>query len=397
MTIFQQADFLEHELLDIRNYLHENPELSNKEFNTLEFIKNKLMEYQIDFVEVPNGGILGFIENGTGEKTVLLRADIDALPILENENNLKRKKEVVSKNLGVAHACGHDSHTAMLLIAAKILKTHIHTIKGRIILCFERAEEMGGGILNLLHYFDSNQVQIDGCFGLHVNPLIDSGIISVDPGPVMAGACGFEIKIIGKDGHGSRPDIANNPLDCFVAIYNALNMIRLKYISPFEKITISVAKISGGTRGNIIEKDFTFGGSARFFSEEVGRTFIEEFNNILTNTTKAYHCTYESKEMVIGIPVINNLKCCNIAKQSITNYLGEKYITSSDPYMASESMSIYLKKYSGVFGFLGIKNDEYGSGADLHNEYFDIDQKALKNGVIATVGFALEFLNEVYR
>lgn len=397
MTILEQTKIYEKELIEIRNHLHEHPELSTKEYQTLEFIRSKLKDYQIEFIEVEDGGILGFLENGTNQNTVLLRADMDALPIQENGKNLNRDKTVVSKNPGVAHACGHDSHTAMLLIAAKILKQNLDKINGKIILCFERAEEVGGGIRSLLDYFDKKNLRIDGCFGLHVNPQLKTGILSVNPGPVMAGACGFEVKIIGKDGHGSRPDIANNPLDCFVAIYNALNMIRLKYISPLEKLTISVAKISGGTRGNIIEKEFVFGGSARFFKEEVGIKFREEFLNILENMTKAYHCSYSNETLFIGSPVMNDQDLSNLAKESILLNLGKEYITSSEPYMGSESMSWYLKKYPGVFGFLGIKNEEYGSGADLHNEFFDIDVSALKNGVAATVGYALKFLDEVRR
>ncbi len=395
MTILEQAKIYEKELIGIRNHLHEYPELSEKEYQTLEFVKNKLKEYRIDYVEIENGGILGFLENGCNEKTVLLRADMDALPILENKKNLKRDKKNVSKNVGVAHACGHDAHTAMLLISAKVLKQNIDKMNGKVILCFERAEEVGGGISYLLDYFDRSELRIDGCFGLHVNPQLDAGLLSVNAGPVMAGACGFEVKIIGKDGHGSRPDIANNPLDCFVAIYNALNMIRLKYISPLDKLTISVAKIAGGTRGNIIEKEFIFGGSARFFKEEVGLKFREEFLNILENMTKAYHCNYSNASLFIGTPVINDPHLSNLARESIMENLGEEYVTGSEPYMGSESMSRYLKKYSGVFGFLGVKNEEYGSGADLHNEYFDIDETALKNGVAATVAFAFKFLNEV--
>ncbi|MDR0839211.1 MAG: M20/M25/M40 family metallo-hydrolase, partial [Oscillospiraceae bacterium] len=147
--------------IEIRRHIHRNPELSNCEFETLAFIRKKLEEYGIEYIEVENGGILGFIGSGPEERTVLLRADIDALPIHENARNLTREREVISQNDGVQHACGHDAHTAILLTAGKILKENEAELgRGRVILFFERGEEGMGNIRYLLDHMLAQDTKV---------------------------------------------------------------------------------------------------------------------------------------------------------------------------------------------------------------------------------------------
>jgi amidohydrolase len=381
-------------LIEMRRHIHQNPELSSVEYKTLQYIKDKLKQFNIEYIEVPDGGILGFIGDKTDKKTVLLRADIDALPIQENKRNLKREKVVVSENTGVQHACGHDAHTAMLLTAGKILQENKSEINGRVILLFERGEEGGGNIRQILTYIEEEHLKIDGAHAIHLNPGINSGKFIAQNGPVMAGGAGFSVTISGRDGHGSRPDIANNPLDCFVSIYEAVNNIRLKHISPFESFTFSIGQLSGGTRGNVIARDITFGGSGRFFKTEVGTRFVEEFKNILENITKAYHCTYQINYLFTGFPLINNEQVVEIAQKNIRTHLGKEVLVSGvDPSMGSESFSIIARLYPSIMIFLGIANEELGTGADIHTEYFDVDEGALHLGVAETIGFALGFLN----
>lgn len=380
--------------IELRRQIHRHPELSRVEFKTLEYIKQNLASFGIDYIEVEDGGILGFIGDEKADKTVLLRADIDALPILENKKNLKREKAVVSENHGVQHACGHDAHTAILLTAGKILRENEAELPGRVVLLFERGEEGGGNLQELLKYIDGQKIKIDGAHAIHVNPSVGAGKIVARKGPVMAGGCGFSVVITGRDGHGARPDLANNPLDCFVAVYEALNSFRLKNISPYEPFTFSVGRLEGGTKENVITRSLSFGGSARFLNREAGERFAAEFQNILENVTKAYRCTYEIKGLFVGYPLVNSDAVTETAQKGVRKYLGaQALLTDVEPQMCSESFSRVARLYPSVLVGLGIANEELGSGADLHNEYFDIDERALYLGVAETVGFSAEFLN----
>ena len=260
MKVYELAKAVDPYVVSMRRYFHENPELSNQEDKTIERIGQELDAMGIRYEVVPKGGIIGYIEGtkpGKG-KTVLLRADCDALPVLEKKDNLAGPRVCCSKVDGVMHACGHDGHTAILLGAAKILNEHKDEIAGKIILFFERAEENGGGMPQMLAYMDKHGITADTCYGTHLFAMLESGKIGLITGGTMSTAMGFNITIHGKGGHGSRPDQANSPIDCFVAIYNALQAARLTKITPFKPLTLSVGLLQAGAVSNVIPNDLTF-------------------------------------------------------------------------------------------------------------------------------------------
>ncbi|MDR1299541.1 MAG: amidohydrolase [Oscillospiraceae bacterium] len=392
MDILQLAARHEPLAIEHRRHLHRHPELSNLEFETLKYIDAALTECGIEHYEVENGGILGFIGTGSDDNTVLLRADIDALPVRENPRNLKREREVISQSDGVSHVCGHDAHTAILLTAAKILKENEAQLSnGRVLLLFERGEEGTGNLLYLLRHILDNTIKVSGAHGIHVRADLPAGKLIARNGAVMAGAAAFDVTLRGQGGHGSRPDLSNNPLDCFVALYNALTAIRLKSVSPFEPLTFSIGHLNSGGRGNVIPDELTFSGSARFYGPEVGEVFIERFKKLLAEISAAYGTGYSIDRLFQGSPTVNNAQAAGFARQAIRGALGD-VLEDGEPLMGSESFSFISKLYPSVFLFLGIKNEAYGSGADLHSEYFDIDEAALKTGVAETVAFAAEFI-----
>ncbi len=392
MDIFKKVKENEALLIEMRRHLHENPELSTKEFNTVEYIKEKLDDFGVSWFEVKHGGIIATIGDASKGKTVLLRADCDALPMQENPNNLKGPKDCVSKIDGVCHACGHDGHTAMMLITAKILKEMEDELDGLVYCVFERAEETGGNMRYLLRYFDEHDITFDAIYGTHLLSTYETGKISVEPNGVMAGAFGFNVKITGRGGHGSRPDLSISPIDCFNAFYTGLNALRIKYITPFDSLTFSVGQLASGKQGNVIPDDLTFSGTARFFNQDLGFKFREEFEHLLKLTCEAYHCTYEATLSQPGLAVLNNPDMSAFAKKAIATHLGEEYVGKVDPWMASEPFSIYLQLWPGAFAFLGMKNDEKGVGAEHHNEYFDVDEDVLVLGAAASAAYAYEFL-----
>lgn len=389
------ANAEEKNTVEYRRHLHQFPELSKKEFKTIEYICKKLDEFKIDYIEVPNGGIIGFIgKKGNDNKTVLLRADMDALAVEESICNLKQKKQCVSLIEGVSHACGHDAHVAMLLSAGKILKSIENELNGRVILFFERAEEEGGNILYLLRYLYESSMRIDGCFGMHVKGNMEAGTFCVEPGGINAGGFGFEVKIIGKGGHGSAPSQANSPIDCFVALYSAFTSIPVKYVPAYKACSFSLGKVQSGSKRNIIPSELDFAGSFRFLEHDVGVKVKKEFLRLLEQICKSYECDY-LVEKTVGptLPLVNNPQCVDIAKESIVNLVGYENIVHKEQEMGSESFSAAQKLYPGVYVFLGIRNDEIGSGAENHSPEFDIDEQAMNRGVALEIAYAIDFLN----
>lgn len=394
MDYFRSAQNYLDEAISIRRHIHENPELSQHEDQTVRFILRKLKEYDIDYIDVENGGVLGFIGKEYG-KTVMLRADIDALPVSEHSRNSGGIKKVcISHKSGISHVCGHDAHTAMLLLAGKMLKENERALNGRVVLFFERAEEAGGNILYLLRHIYKNKIRIDGCCALHVNGSMNTGTISLNEGAVNTGGFGFEISIIGKGGHGSQPNMANNPIDCFVDIYQNINLIPIKYIPPDEMCVFSIGTVNAGTKKNIIPESLNFSGTARFFRHEIGEIFRRELLNTVENITKAHGCKYKIISAVgPTLPVVNNTQCVKIAINSASCIFGTDKIISKKPEMSSESFSAAQKLYPGVYGFLGIRNTEKGTGGELHSPEFDIDENAMAFGAAYEAKYAEDFLN----
>lgn len=393
-NLLSQLAAEEAELIETRNYLHRNPELSGEEKNTLALIRQRLSNLQIPCVEVEKGGIIAALTNGSSKKTVLLRADMDALPVLESPNNLIQAKKMVSQKKGIAHVCGHDAHTAILLTAAKLLKQRITELDGTVLCCFERAEEGGGpghafGVDPLLAYMDENKIQPDSCLALHVHPELDTGKISAESGGVMAGSFGFEIHIKGNGGHGSRPDLANNPLDCFTAFYQSLAGIRIRQINPYRLLTFSIPLLRMGTLGNVIDGDLYFEGTARALDMQSLEAFKSAFLHQLKHFTAAFDCIYQIDLMYVEAPLCNDPAVAKNIRFVVEDLFGPEHYQAFKPNLGSESFANYTQRYPGAMAFLGIRNQVLGSGASLHSDNFDLDESALKYGAGVLAGFAL--------
>ncbi|SOC38526.1 amidohydrolase [Ureibacillus acetophenoni] len=393
LNVLKEALDIEDYVISTRRYLHENPEIGLQETNTIQHVTNELTKMSIPFEIIDNGGIIGYIQGKKPGKKLILRADLDALPMKESEFNLKQKKEVVSKNDAAAHTCGHDAHTAMLLGAAKILTAHKDLINGTIILAFEQGEEMGGGIYNLLTRL--KEIGADGIWGIHLKSDMPAGKISVEAGPRMASAFSFKVMIEGKSGHGSRPDLSIAPLDCFTDFYQNIKSLRLTGLNPFDPIALSIGTIEYGNAANIIPQTLTFSGTCRFLHYSQGKQAEIKFKELLSKICDLHNCQFKylSEPKAMDLIVYNNEQCSQIATESVSNALGSEVNFKYPAWMASESFSMYQKYFPGVFAFLGIANEELGSGAEHHNEKFDVDESALKIGVASTVQYAIDFLN----
>ncbi len=387
------------EAVALRRYFHTHPEMTGEELETVAYIDAYLQKLGIKTIVVEKGGILGILDSGKAGKTLLLRSEIDALPIPENPRNLKQKKVCCSQVKGLSHACGHDCHMAMALITAKILAEHKSAWQGTVVFCFERGEETGGNLRYLLPYLvEKTGLHIDGCYATHTRWDIPAGKVAVMPGATMAGGFGFTIKLLGKFGHGARPDLAINPIDCFVAIYEDLKTFRLQ-VDPKEWLTYSIGQLEGGHTYNVIEGTLTFGGSCRFFSmEKAGALFQAFLLKSLENNTALYKCKYEITYMPDPLfPTTCEPVCEKLCEKAVAKYLGPDANIKVDPWMASETFSCYMQLFPGVHTFTGIANPAMGCGAPHHTPEFDADEVGLKAGITMATGYALEFLNTDFK
>ena len=425
-------------LIEMRRYLHRQPELSGYEKNTLKFISAELDALGIPYHEVEKGGIIALItgeaggpgvlngtlntldalgtltgggnraadvtlagggnraKDGTVRK-VLLRADMDALPMEEDRNNLKQEKQVLSEVSGAAHTCGHDAHTAMLLAAAKVLQEKRGLFSGTVILCFERAEETGGpdqtyGYGRLFRYMDENGLSPDACFALHVDPDLACGHISAEPGGVYAGGFGFGVSIKGSGGHGSRPDKANNPLDCFLSFYQTLQGMPMRQLDPFAMLTFSIPFVRMGDTANVISEELYFEGTARSLSKATLTAFKDRFFELLQGTCGLYGCSYEVKMQWLTDPVVNRASDAERIRELTVRHLGKDSYEAAPPTLSSETFAHYTDHYGGAIAFLGVKDEELGSGAPIHSPQFDLNEEALTAGAALHVLFALDAL-----
>lgn len=397
MDFLKTAEQYEDYMIESRRYLHRHPELSCREENTISFICTELEKTGIPYVNVPEGGIFAWIGDKTRGKTILLRADIDALPITESPLNAGGlEKPAVSEVQGICHACGHDCHTAILLGTAKVLKEIENELPGCVLLMFERGEEGSVCISALLRYAQDHAFSIDGCFALHVDPALDTGEAGWRRGYIMAGFMGFEAKITGKEAHGSRPDHGKNPIDAFAAYYQYLQSLRMTQANPYDPMVFSVGTVHAGEAYNIIPPELTFSGSFRFFEFEDASRIRSRMEEGLYSICSMYDCM---GEIVFDGPsggVFNDPAYADLARKTVVETLGHDVIEIL-PMMSSESFALTSVIWPGVFLRLGVRNEEFGRTALNHSEYQDPDEAALKYGCALECAYAWNVLSSDIR
>lgn len=379
-----------------RTYLHENPEVSDKEYETSKYLKAECEKLGLIVEEVPNStGITALLDTGRPGKTLGIRTDIDALPIDENEYNLKNKKKVLSKNPGVSHACGHDAHMATLLTSAKILTELKDELNGKIYFIFEEGEETGGGIDAMVeHLKDKN---LDACYGNHISTIMDVGQFKVISGPSHAGCVGVEFDVIGKGGHGSRPDNCINPLTATAHIITGLTTAWVNQLDIKETVTFGLGSINGGSASNVIPDRCKVKGTLRFFDDKAGEAALEVLKNVVTAIAKAHKCEVEFApyNRIVAYPVVNDEKLAAEVRQSLDDiYPGSRI--EAKPSYGSESFFGYSRLCPSIYTRFGAGNADEGMKAGAHTAEFEIDPEGIKYGVGLQVKFATDFLEGVF-
>jgi len=359
------------EMQEIRRYLHMHPEVSFHEYETAAYIQNFYKELDIPFESnVGGNGVVARLTGGKPGKTVALRADFDALAI-QDEKDVSYKSTVA----GVSHACGHDGHTATLLLLAKILCKHRLELPGTYIFIHQFAEEVApGGAKPMIEAGCLNGV--DAIFGTHLWSQFALGSIHYRSGPMMAGADLFDIKIIGNGGHGGAPHTTVDAVTVGAELVVQLQQIIARRINPTDPAVLTIGSFHSGSAFNIIAGEATLTGTVRTFDVTVREKIIEEMERVIKGVCIAANADYEFNFLRGYIPLVNHEKETKFVARLAETVPGVTQITEMDAVMVGEDFGYYVEKIPGTFFFTGAKPKE-GTAYPHHHAKFDFDEEAM--------------------
>lgn len=368
--------YLQH-MINLRETIHMYPEDGFSEFTTSKIIIEELEKLGIKVQKnVAKTGVVGLIEGKYPGKTVLLRADMDTLKIQEQAD-----VEYKSKIDGMMHACGHDGHVAGLLGAAMILNELKDNLHGNVKLVFQPAEERDGGALPMIEEGVLENPKVDAAFAAHLWGYLNEGEVHLKEGPMMASPDIFNIKVIGKGGHGAVPQEAIDPIVITCQIVNSLQTIVSRKINPLDPVVITCGRIQGGDCHNVIPNEVELEGTIRTFNEEtrnwVPKVMEDLIRGITTSQGAAYEFKYEPKYPAL----INDKYMTSFAKESLKKVVGEENVFDlKEPNMGGEDFAYFAQKVPSAFIFVGIANNK-SEPVIHHNPYFKWDSKNV--GILA--------------
>lgn len=393
-VILKKVDAIAEYVKATRGYLHEHPELSGNEFETARYIRREIEKLGLPVTAVKGTGLYAVLDTHKPGKTIGLRTDIDALPIQENPMNLKQRKKWTSTVDGVSHTCGHDGHIAILLGAMHLFCDLKEQLRGKIVFIFEEGEETGSGIDNMIEALAP--LHIDAFYGNHLLSAMNTGEFFIHEGALMAGSGIVSFDVNGQGGHASRPDLSINPIFAVTDILNAVSIAWNNQRDITKTLTLGISQIHGGSANNVIPNSVFVGGTIRFFDKEEAEKGFDVLRKVAVNVAAAHNCTVNFRDDmgILLTPVINDGNLAALAKKAIGEIYPGKTV-ASDTYIwyAAETFSKYRNLAPSLFLFVGIKNETLGSGAEHHNDRFDVDEDALAYAVGGMVQFAVQFLN----
>ncbi len=388
-NLLERLEQLFPEMVELRRYFHQYPELSFHEEKT----PAKIAEYLTNLgLEVKTGvggnGVIGLIRGGKPGKTVALRADFDALPIQD-----EKEVEYKSKVPGVMHACGHDAHTAALLAIAKAVSEVKNELSGNIVLIHQFAEEITpGGAKPMIE--DGCLNGVDAIFGTHIWSMIPSGEIGFRSGPIMAAADRFEITVLGKGGHAATPHDTIDPIALGVSIVQQLQQIISRRIDPLQPAVLTVATFHAGNSFNVIPDKAVIEGTVRTFDTNIQDFIMEQMENVIKSVCEQGGASYDFRYSKGYPAVINHLPETELLVQSAIPVVGEKNVKEMAPIMGGEDFSYYLQKVPGTFFFTGAGSQEKNAIYPHHHPKFDIDEKSILMAAKVLLSAALAYLEK---
>ena len=390
MDIKEKTENIKDYIIEMRRHFHQNPELSLEEFETTKKIVNELEKMGIEVSTFKNGltGCVGTIKGAKEGKTLLLRADIDALSVHEKTN-----LEFASRVDGKMHACGHDCHAAMLLGVAKILSEMKDKFSGNIKLFFQAAEEIGlGAKLSIEQGVMDN---VDACYGVHVTPRFESPKINMQYGERMAATDVFKLTVEGTSSHGSSPHLGHDAIVASAEIITALQTIVSRINNPLKPAVVTIGTIKGGQRFNIIANEVIMEGNVRTFDEIFRKEIETHIREIAESVAKAHSCTAKLEYRYgTGVVLNKDKNLVDIAQNAVKKLYGEDSLVEMEKITGGEDFSLLMEKAPGIFGYIGTRNPKVpGSEKINHHECFTVDEDALIRGTAVAVQFALDYLN----
>ncbi|MDA3832248.1 MAG: amidohydrolase, partial [Spirochaetales bacterium] len=375
------------EIIKFRRDLHQIPEPAYTEEKTSEYVADRLTHLGLDVrTKIAQFGVVGTKTCSGSGKTLMLRSELDALPICE-ETGLK----FASTHKGAMHACGHDGHMAMVLGAATILSKLEKDLTGQIKFVFQPAEEGPGGAKPMIEQGVMDAPKVDYVLGCHLWPAIPQGVVGVKAGPLMAAMDRFDLIILGQGGHGAMPHMCVDALEVGTQVVNALQRIVSRQRNPLSPAVVTVGQFNGGTSYNIIPGEVHISGTTRTFDPDIWHSWEARLNTIIKGVCSSMGASY-TLDYQPGYPVtVNDVWMAEQIKNFARDTVGEDKVIVPEATMGGEDMSYFLNQAKGCFFFLGTGHKK---AAPLHNPAFDFNEDILLTGVEIYCRAALNLLGK---
>ncbi|MBB6637746.1 amidohydrolase [Cohnella thailandensis] len=389
-TWIEELEKEESELIGVRRYLHQHPELSFEERKTSAFIADRLRSLEGIEVRtnVGGGGVLGFLRGRAPGPTLAFRADFDALPI-QDEKETPYKSTVP----GVMHACGHDGHTSTLLGVAKVLSRFRQELNGNIVFIFQHAEEKPpGGAKFMIE--DGALDGVDEVYGIHVSSEVPYGRIGLKEGSAMAAVDAFGITIRGKGGHGARPHDAIDSIVVGSQVVSGLQQIVSRRVNPLQPVVITVGVFQAGTAFNVIADTAKLEGTVRTFDKQVRSQVEKEIRHAVQGICESAHARAEIDYLNGYPPLVNPKEGAARVRETVGRLFGAEAFVELPAVMGAEDFAYYLERKPGAFIHVGARNDEERTHYPHHHPRFDFDERALLDAGKVFLALAAESLLE---
>lgn len=387
--IQREANSIFRKVIAIRRDLHQNPELAYEEKRTARVVAETLKSLGLDVqIGVAKTGVVGTLKGKRSRPVVALRADMDALSILE-QNRIPYR----SRFPGKMHACGHDVHTSNVLGAAMILSQMRHVLDGAVKFVFEPSEERNPGGASLM-LKEGVVDDIDAIFGLHVYTRSDAGTLGFRAGAMMAAADELFIKIKGKGGHGARPQNTVDPIVLASEVVLALQTVVSRGLNPFQPVVLTIGKIEGGTAQNIIPDEVRLEGTLRTVEAQTRKKAHELVRRTIAGLCAAAGAAFDLVINRGNPPLVNHLNETEFARGRAVEYVGRRNVFEADQVMGGESFAYFLERVPGTFFRLGVANKKKGIVHDVHTSLFAVDEEAMRTGTGFFAYLAYEYLRQ---